>query len=403
MHFENIKHKVNYYSLLLIAFMLPLKKELIPLLILLFFLSGTFRLRKNLNTKKAFLLLSLFGIYLAGLLYSKNTNEGIQNIETKLSLIIFPVAFFFSRLHLNTALPRVMKSFIEGCTVSILLGLVASTIRFYYTRDVTEFFYGKLSYFSHSSYFSMYLNFGILTLYYFSFHPNKNTYIKPNISLSLIIFFSLIIFLLSSKTGVFTLVITHFVALTYLIIKHKKLVKGIIGITAVISIFLIGYNKAPIIQNRLNEVITSFSNNEIPTSSTQYRIEAWKTATALILKNPIYGYGTGGTRDLLTKEYKIKKIEFLVEQRLNCHNQYIEVALNSGVIGLFILILLLALPIIWAVKYRNYIILFFILLISFNFLTESMLETQSGVVFFSFFYTILIHAQFSTYSVKTDN
>lgn len=403
MQIENIKHKVNYYSLLLIAFMLPLKKEVIPPLIIIFLLSGTFRIKKNQNTKKAFLLLSLFGIYLAGLLYSNNTIEGIQNIETKLSLIIFPVSFFFSAINFKAILPKVIKYFIEGCIISIFLGLTASAIRYYYTNDLTEFFYGNLAYFSHASYFSMYLNFSIITLYYFSFLPNKSTYIKPFISLSLITFFSLIIFLLSSKTGIFTLVITHFFALIYWMIKHKKLVKGSIGLAAVISILLIGYNKSSIIQNRLNEVITPFSNNNNPESSTQFRIVAWETASHLVLKKPFLGYGTGTTRDLLTEEYKKRQIEVLVEKRLNCHNQYLEVTLNSGVIGLISLLILLILPIVWSIKLKNHLLLFFILLLSLNFLTESMLETQSGVIFFAFFYTILIHDQFSSNSIETDN
>jgi len=402
MQIENIKHKVNYYSLLLIAFMLPLKKEVIPPLIIIFLLSGTFRIKKNQNTKKAFLLLSLFGIYLAGLLYSNNTIEGIQNIETKLSLIIFPVAFFFSEINYKKILPKAMKFYLEGCVTSIILGLTASTICYYHTNDLSEFFYGNLSYFSHASYFSMYLTFGIIILYYFSFLPNKSTYIKPFLSLSLIALFSFTIFLLSSKTGISILIITHFSALLYWMIKHKKVVQGSIGLAAVISIFLLGYNKSTVIQNRLNEVISPLSNNNNPESSTQFRIAAWETASYLILKNPFIGYGTGATRNLLTEEYKKKQIETLVKKRLNCHNQYLEVTLNSGFIGLISLLAILIFPIIWSIRLKNHLLLFFILLLSFNFLTESMLEIQSGVVFFTFFYTLLIHAQFSSNSIETD-
>jgi len=392
MQIENIKHKVNYYSLLLIAFMLPLKKELIAPLIILFIISSSYNFKQKLKSKKTLLLLGLFVLYAIGLLYSQNISEGLRDLETKLSLALFPLVFFFSTIVYKDLLPKILKSFIEGCLASIALGLTSSVIHYSFTNDISEFFYGSFSFFSHASYFSMYLNFGIIVLYFFSFFPKKTTYIKPYVSLGLITVFSLSIFLLSSKTGISSIIVTHIIALAYWIIKHKKFIQGTISLFVIIAIFIIGYNKSDTINNRLHDVVSvfTFSENNVSSTSTEYRIKAWGIAYSLIGNSPIYGFGTGTTRNLLTDEYKKNRYDYLAEKRLNCHNQFIETTLAIGVIGLLILIFVIYLPIIWSVKSNNYLLFFFIILITYNFLTESILETQSGVVFIAFFYTLLV-------------
>lgn len=392
MQIESISHKVNYYSLLLIAFLIPLKKELIPIAISIFILSGFFTKSKQVFSKKSLPLVALFCMYLIGLLYSHNTKEGLQNIETKLSLLAFPIGFYISGLNFKEILPKILKSFIEGCFAAVILSLTASCVHYYFTNDLSEFFYGNLSYFAHVSYFSMYLTFGVILLYYFSFIPNKNTYIRPIISLSLIVLFSLTIFLLSSKAGIISVLATHLFALFYWIFKHKQFARGGIAIISIIAIFFIGYYQSPTIHNRISELVSSLSANEedAPTSSTQYRIEAWRNSIDLIAKSPIYGYGTGSTRDLLTQKYKENQIEVLVKKRLNTHNQFLEVTMNGGILGLILFIIILILPAIWGIQKGHFVFLFFLLLLSFNFLSESILETQAGVVFFAFFYTLIV-------------
>jgi O-antigen ligase len=77
------------------------------------------------------------------------------------------------------------------------------------------------------------------------------------------------------------------------------------------------------------------------------------------------------------------------EQRLNAHNQYLQTTVALGVIGLLVLILILLLPALQAYRQNNFPYFVFLVLLGFNLLFESMLETQAGVVFYAFFNVVL--------------
>jgi hypothetical protein len=67
--------------------------------------------------------------------------------------------------------------------------------------------------------------------------------------------------------------------------------------------------------------------------------------------------------------------------------------MTLGIAGLFILVLLFLLPGIAAWKKQDFLYLSLLLLVAVNMLTESMFETQSGVVFFAFFNALLFRTR----------
>jgi len=83
--------------------------------------------------------------------------------------------------------------------------------------------------------------------------------------------------------------------------------------------------------------------------------------------------------------YNKNGMEEAARLQLNCHNQFIETQLSIGFLGLLMLLALVGMGVYLGIRKRNIIYLFFSLLCLANFMVESMLETQAGVVFFSFF------------------
>jgi O-antigen ligase len=75
-----------------------------------------------------------------------------------------------------------------------------------------------------------------------------------------------------------------------------------------------------------------------------------------------------------------------IEKRLNLHNQFLETWLSLGMIGILYLIFLLVYPAYLAWKNKKISWLLFIIAVSLNFLFETMLNTQAGVIFISYFY-----------------
>ena len=92
-------------------------------------------------------------------------------------------------------------------------------------------------------------------------------------------------------------------------------------------------------------------------------------------------------------EYKKENITAAYKQKLNAHNQYLQTALSIGFFGLIVLLISLFLPFVDSFKNGNFLLIIFLLIISFNFLFESMLERQSGVVFYAFFNSFLFFSK----------
>jgi len=86
---------------------------------------------------------------------------------------------------------------------------------------------------------------------------------------------------------------------------------------------------------------------------------------------------------------------------LNAHNQYLQTMITLGIIGLIVLLLNLILPALYSMEQKHYLYLVFLILIGFNLLFESMLETQAGVVFYAFFNAYLFAIKKDPASVET--
>ena len=103
--------------------------------------------------------------------------------------------------------------------------------------------------------------------------------------------------------------------------------------------------------------------------------------------------GTGDSKDELLKEYEKQGMAGAIENKLNTHNEYYQVIVGIGVIGFVLFLLSIFIPLGFAFKSNNVFYMFFILIIIFNFLSESMLETQAGVMFYAFFNSLLCFKQ----------
>ena len=391
MNFNDLKYKANYYAILLLAFVIPLERKLAPPLIILFLITSILNKRADLlKNYKILFFTFLFFLYLLGITYTPNIEIAITNITEKLSLLIFPLAIYLSNIDFKNKLQAILFSFIDGCIVAGLLNIVSTSIEYYFKGDSSIFFYGNISTFLHASYFAMYLCFGIIILYYYLLNSSPTLKISTLKSILTISFFSIFVFLLASKTGLITLILIHFSAILFYIIQNKAYKKGILAFFALLGgIFLI-YKSSSIVNNRINELIYVVSSGDTSDKSTTgARVEIWKIAANLIKVKPLIGYGTGNEKNILTLEYEKKGFLDFAQKHLNTHNQFLQTTVALGLIGGLTFLFILIIPAIMAIKNQHYLYLFFIVLIIFNFFTESMLERQSGVVFYSFFNSLL--------------
>jgi|TARA_R110000782_G_scaffold80846_4_gene159882 O-antigen ligase len=388
-NFDTVKYKANYYLFLLLAFIIPLERKLIPPIIILLFVSSLLNGSFKFKEKKGILALTLLYVtYVVGLIYSINLKYGLFDLEVKLSLLLFPLVFFVSKIEMKKVADNILNSFIDGCFVASILSLISAAIQYYLYSDINSFFYGELALYGHSSYMAIFLCFSSALIYIKNIKQgNKISF--PKKDLFLLALFSLIIFFLVSKTGIISILLIHFAFIGYLIIKNKLYLKGTVALVLISTLLFAGYKAFPEVNNRFNELFTTvFSESEELNSTSSIRTEIWKTSVKILVQHP-FGVGTGDVKDVLVEYYMNSGLDYAAEKELNAHNQFLQIALATGILGLLVLLLMIFYPLYYAIKNTHIIYIVFLGLIIINFLTEAMLETLAGVVFFAFFNTML--------------
>jgi len=218
------------------------------------------------------------------------------------------------------------------------------------------------------------------------------TRFSPLLSLLIVLFFTFIIVLLSSKMGLISLVLLFVGFTIYLIISQKRYLIGGVALGIILASVFSLVQFVPEIGGRVKNAIHAMTNPPKDNSeleSTAVRMLIWKAANSVIAKNVVYGAGTGDGKDALLSEYQERGMVGAYEHTLNAHNQFYQVTVSLGFIGFILLLSCLILPLFGVYPSPSSIYILFLLIIIFNFIPESMLEVQAGVMFYAFFNSLL--------------
>jgi O-antigen ligase len=126
------------------------------------------------------------------------------------------------------------------------------------------------------------------------------------------------------------------------------------------------------------------------------RLYAWSTSFGIIKESPL-GVGTGDINDAMVSAYRKQNLDQLADKGLNPHNEYLQLAVSVGILAALIFLFSLFYPFPHIIRSEDWIYGIFLLSVMAQFSVESMLEKQSGVIFFAFFNTFFF---FSTKSLK---
>ena len=391
---QTILQKGSRWLLYLLTASIALEKRAVPYLISLFVITillqkGTYKRLGAINNRFTIASISFYVLLLIGMIHTDNSSSGWFDLEVKFSLFLFPIILPLHEIDKKT-FHKVLLSFVVGCFIAFLICLSMATMYYFSSLDPSVFYYNKLSVFHHPTYFSMYLNFSIVIFYYVLITSNKEFLIRSDFLLILMIsVFSVFVVLLSSKMGLITLLVIIFGGTVLWFLKSRAVFPSILVFLMVSSMIYISFNYSNIIQERINEAVQSISEEDYSFSTTSARLAIWEVALDIIEESPIYGYGTGDVKDELLKEYKEREYNFLFYKKLNCHNQYLQSAIAFGVIGLIIFLFSIFYPLRKILQWRNYLYGGLLFVVVVNFLTESVLETQAGVVFYALFNSFL--------------
>ena len=142
------------------------------------------------------------------------------------------------------------------------------------------------------------------------------------------------------------------------------------------------------LKDRFNEMFQTIVNlnqdkdlGDLKDLSTNNRIYIYKNYLDLVKSNYMIGHGYKNGLTIVNSKFN---------HSFNTHNQFLQALFHSGIIGFFSLLLLCISPFIFKRKKikNNYGLEFLIILILFNFLFESLLFRQWGLIYVSFIYAV---------------
>jgi O-antigen ligase len=339
--------------------------------------------------------IAFFGFHLLSLSYSNFPLNGLKNLETKLSFVVLPLILYYF---------LTKKSIRFTGRVFILSAFVCSFLCWFFAlhqfcnelycrvNDIllddypyTNFFFAsRFSLFFHPGYFAMYLLAAIvLLLKKLELLFRKKEILRIILTTWSIIFLVATLFASASKSGMICL----FVILLWWVIqfsqRYFKSWSAVISITAICILF------AAVIYNS-NWLLNSFKSSYYAlnqygqnVSSSELRLQLWKSASELIKDKPLTGLGVGNVEPELNKVYEQHGIVSAREKSLNTHNQFLQTWLTTGIGGFIVLTAMLFLPLIYHHRFRKEAWWMALILIGYS-ATESIFETQAGVVYFCF-------------------
>ena len=390
------KERLHEPALLLVAFIMPINLRLLNLalgaLLLIILLQ---RLNKwNVSSqvgrvKMPFYLLGIMAIMLVMSSFALKTHpEFWPNIETKLSVVFMPILFLFLPQVEQRFRFRVACSFALGVSLFAAASWLHAFDTYHHTNSVIYFFYQRLAWIFHPSYLAMYVVM-VLAHYHFMWVYDATSRLRRNVLLIVSGLLAMYVAFLSSKSGFLTLFMAAGIMLVYAVRMKGNWMRVLTHIGVMLGTFLIFFISMPAINGRVSRAVSDTrtelagTSNQKEKASTAIRFVTWGAAWHILEEHPM-GVGTGNVTNHLVTEYQNANEMEALEQKLPAHNEYLQMGAEWGWIGLIVLLILMGYLLLRSWQSGDLTFMVFAAGMSLNFLFESMLELQQGIVFFTF-------------------
>ena len=420
--FQNLKQEYNNHASLLFVLLallcIPLGYAFNSLSLALLIIITLINFKKADFSFKNYLIfpIVLYLLMLLSLTWSIDTDRTIAAISKELPLLLFPICFLLFRTFSDDEKQKIIKGFSYGMVAFAVFYLINASIRFLNSQDTSVFFYHELvTKDVNAIHVSVYMS---VSFFYFLVKPIKTKWDK----LALAVLF-LMVFLLSSKNivVVFIGLLGYYYLFFSKTAKKLRLRNLILAIVILWSLPFIGKVKERFKQeyetimtdSSVNDVINKGSETVYNVSikqawnndtfkpndffpGTAFRVYQFRIFTEFLQEEAIFWKGFG--LDASYSKIEEKGVQYHLflgnqyqegYQKMNFHNQYIQVFAELGIFGFLLLIIMLALTIRNGIASKNYFHIAFSVLMIFLFITESFLWRQRGVTFFIVMYCVL--------------
>ena len=367
---------------------------------------GQLRFQRN----ASFLLpVLLYVAYLIGILFTDHPDIARGYAENKLSLVVFPLMLSFRPVFQLRIGPLLIGSSI-GIVLTFIFGIISALSCYPDQGGITACFTSVvISPLHHPTYLATFI---LLTVFGLWWARKKG---EPMMDLRWIIPFTLIAgiyFTLCLSLAAFLIlfILIAILILNWIRKRMNKLAFWSLTLLSPVIIVLILIATPFFRQDVLLTVdtVSNYVKNPVgyvidkPGDKTgnEVRLVMWTVTTLEVLDHPL-GVGTGNVDDHLSErltqygKLELAKMDDNHSIRYNPHNQFLQTGLELGLAGMLLLVLFIFFSLKIAHREGNTFFMLILYCLIINSIFESMLQRQSGIVFFLFWICLM-----TVYSVQ---
>jgi O-antigen ligase len=342
------------------------------------------------------LLALLYSLYLVYAIPTNHLPIALDFLEYKLSLLVFPFLFSFQpKFRLDWK--YVCYSFLLAVTLLVVFDLIQAGLNYSNSGILNSFYSSALSPTHHPTYLTAFLSLAILLFLQLSLTA---TSVKIKwVLYGIIGLFVLMHIPLSSLSGMLFLCLFFGLALLIYFIKKNRWGLIIFIFCAGASMGFTILKVQPSLKENINstfDLVTSYATSPqkfiqsrpFPMQGNEARLVIWTVAFDIFMDHPM-GVGLGNLEAMMHHRLVRLGLQQQADLNYNPHNQFLQIAAELGVIGLGLFLLIVAYGFYWSITTKNYLLILVIASLFINCLFESMLQRQSGIVFYCFWICFL--------------
>lgn len=356
-----------------------------------------------------------FFILAVGMLYSADFDRAYTVWQRTAALFIFPVFMPFILSKFWSKRKYLLAAFVSGVFVAsvylLVVALQKSVVQvngawtiahqvypaegfsdwYAITHGFSNFTYSYLSKFMHPGYFSVMVNISFLIVYSWLTKSKHNWVVRIGL-IKLLVFFVVLIFLLTSRAGILAFLgllgtLLFFEIFYY---KHKRakiLAWSGLLIFLVLSLFVLSSRIKPLYQQYKDFDKPFYIDNYKERSDDRFSI--WFVTLNVLKDNWLVGVGSGNTKDALNQEFEKLESDYFLKNEFNCHNQFLETTIQAGIFNLLILLAMFGAFVFMGLHKRQSYFVAAGMVFFWFFMFESVLLRVNGAYIFASTYTFL--------------
>ncbi|OQP47179.1 hypothetical protein A4H97_06635 [Niastella yeongjuensis] len=372
-----------------------------------FFIYGSFREKLSLlrQRKEVFAMAAFYLLHIVSSLCSKDVAEGFSWTVIRLPLFVFPVALGF--VYIKQALKeRILFAFAVITTITILFCFVWSIVVSIAAKESAYLYNDNLTdaIEKQSIYIALLANIAIFSFVYLLFMKSPLVAKKGLVYTSLFILL-MAVFFLASRIALITLFGSAVCMAAWYIIQKRKLKQLGLLVAGIVAVLVVLVTVFPKTWNRFKELaFTKYeythkgeeSHFDVPVTADQWnganiRLAVWTCGWELVKQNPVWGVQLGDKVDRMMDIYKAKQFDFAYETRRNMHNNYLDVLVAFGIVGLLLFLWgFLFEPLRQCIRHKDYFGVFVIAAFMLSFIPETYFDRSNGNMAFGFFIAFIV-------------